>query len=266
MEIYKASVLGFCYGVKRAMKIAENAANSGIKAVTYGPIIHNPQVVEKLSAKGVHPVDDLDALTDETVIIRSHGVGPSCYNKLKCKNLALMDATCPFVKRNQEVTRQLVEQGKQVVLIGEKKHPEMKSVAEWAVGHSFLVETMEDVDALPPMEEAHIVTQTTFSVALADQLIDAIRQKVNHVYVNKSICDATMQRQQAARELARKVDVMIVIGGRNSANTGRLAEVCRSEGAAVHHIETAEEHRGGSLYYGKHERNAGSGRNEPGRA
>lgn len=241
MEIYKAKVLGFCYGVKRAMKIAENAANSGIKAVTYGPIIHNPQVVGRLAERGVRPVDDLEALTDETVIIRSHGVGPSCYNMLKCKNLALMDATCPFVKRNQEVTRKLVEDGKQVVLIGEKKHPEMKSVAEWAVGHSFLVETMEDVDALPPMEEAHIVTQTTFSVALADQLIDAIRQKVSHVYVNKSICDATMQRQQAARELARTVDVMIVIGGRNSANTGRLAEVCRSEGAVVHHIETAEE-------------------------
>lgn len=241
MEIYKAKVLGFCYGVKRAMKIAENAANSGIKAVTYGPIIHNPQVVGRLAERGVRPVEDLESLTDETVIIRSHGVGPSCYNMLKCKNLALMDATCPFVKRNQEVTRQLVEQGKQVVLIGEKKHPEMKSVAEWAVGHSFLVETMEDVDALPPMEEAHIVTQTTFSVALADQLIDAIRQKVKKVYVNKSICDATMQRQQAARELARTVDVMIVIGGRNSANTGRLAEVCRSEGAVVHHIETAEE-------------------------
>lgn len=241
MEIYKAKVLGFCYGVKRAMKIAENAANSGIKAVTYGPIIHNPQVVGRLAERGVRPVEDLESLTDETVIIRSHGVGPSCYNMLKCKNLALMDATCPFVKRNQEVTRQLVEEGKQVVLIGEKKHPEMKSVAEWAVGHSFLVETMEDVDALPPMEEAHIVTQTTFSVALADQLIDAIRQKVKKVYVNKSICDATMQRQQAARELARTVDVMIVIGGRNSANTGRLAEVCRSEGAVVHHIETAEE-------------------------
>ncbi len=241
MEIYKASVMGFCYGVKRAMKIAENAAISGIKAVTYGPIIHNPQVVEKLTDKGVPPAEDLDALTDETVIIRSHGVGPSCYNKLKCKNLALMDATCPFVKRNQEITRNLVADGKTVVLIGEKKHPEMKSVAEWAVGHSFQVETMEDVKALPPMEEAHIVTQTTFSVALADRLIEAIEEKIPKVFVNKSICDATAQRQQAARELARKVDVMIVIGGRNSANTGRLAEVSAAEGATVHHIETAEE-------------------------
>ncbi len=241
MEIYKADVMGFCYGVKRAMKIAENAANSGIRAVTYGPIIHNPQVVGRLAEKGVRPVENLDEVTDETVIIRSHGVGPSCYNSLKCKNLALMDATCPFVKRNQEITKKLAAEGKVVVLIGEKKHPEMKSVAEWAVGQSYQVETMEDVEALPPMEEAHIVTQTTFSVALADRLIEAIRGKVSRVFVNKSICDATMQRQQAARELARKVDMMIVIGGRNSANTGRLAEVCKSEGAAVHHIETADE-------------------------
>ena len=241
MEIYRADVMGFCYGVKRAMKIAEKAAKDGVKAVTYGPIIHNPQVVGRLAEAGVPAVNELDEVKDEIVIIRSHGVGPSCYNTLKCKNLALMDATCPYVKRNQEITRQLVADGKQVVLIGEKKHPEMKSVAEWAVGHSYMVETMEDVDALPPMQEAHIVIQTTFSVALADRLITAIKQKVPVVHVNKSICDATMQRQQAARELARKVDVMIVIGGRNSANTGRLAEVCRSEGAVTHHIETAEE-------------------------
>lgn len=241
MEIYKAKVMGFCYGVRRAMKIAEKAADSGIKAVTYGPIIHNPQVVEKLADRGIPPVDTLEDLTDETVIIRSHGVGPSCYNMLKFKNLALMDATCPFVRRNQETTRRLVADGKQVILIGEKKHPEMKSVAEWAVGHSYMVETMEDVDALPPMQEAHIVIQTTFSAALADRLTAAIEKKVKDLHVNKSICDATMQRQQAARELADRVDVMIVIGGRNSANTTRLAEICREEGAVTHHIETAAE-------------------------
>lgn len=177
MEIYKAKVMGFCYGVRRAMKIAEKAADSGIKAVTYGPIIHNPQVVGKLAGRGIPPVDTLEDLTDETVIIRSHGVGPSCYNMLKCKNLALMDATCPFVRRNQETTRRLVADGKQVILIGEKKHPEMKSVAEWAVGHSYMVETMEDVDALPPMQEAHIVIQTTFSAALADRLTAAIGKR-----------------------------------------------------------------------------------------
>lgn len=240
MEIKKAKVLGFCYGVRAAMKIAEKAA-AGVKAVTLGPIIHNPQVVERLAKKGVPPVSSLDEVTDETVIIRSHGVGPSCYNTIKCKNLVLLDATCPFVRRNQEITKKLAAEGCQVVLIGEKKHPEMKSVAEWAVGHSYLVETMEDVEALPPLDEAHIVIQTTFSVALAHRLIDAISKKVKTLTVHKTICAATEERQQAARELAQEVDVMLVIGGRNSANTGRLAEVCREEGAAVHHIETAEE-------------------------
>lgn len=117
----------------------------------------------------------------------------------------------------------------------------MKSVVAWAVGHSYQVETMEDVAALPPMQEAHVVTQTTFSVALADKLIAEIGKKVKDLHVNKSICDATMQRQQAARELADKVDVMIVIGGRNSANTCRLADICREGGAITHHIETAAE-------------------------
>lgn len=241
MEIYKSKVMGFCYGVRRALKIAENAADSGIPAVTLGPIIHNPQVVGRLAEKGVPPADTIDEITDKTVIIRSHGVGPSCYNMLKCKNLALMDATCPFVRRNQILTKKLVDEGKQVILIGEKRHPEMISVAEWAVGHSYQVETMEDVDALPPMQEAHVVMQTTFSVPLADQLIAAIAKKVKDLHVNRSICDATRQRQQAARELAEKVDVMIVIGGKNSANTTRLAEICRSSGTTTYHIETAEE-------------------------
>lgn len=241
MEIYKSKVMGFCYGVRRALRIAENAADSGIPAVTLGPIIHNPQVVGRLAEKGVPPADTIDEITDKTVIIRSHGVGPSCYNMLKCKNLALMDATCPFVRRNQILTKKLVDEGKQVILIGEKRHPEMISVAEWAVGHSYQVETMEDVDALPPMQEAHVVMQTTFSVPLADQLIAAIAKKVKDLHVNRSICDATRQRQQAARELAEKVDVMIVIGGKNSANTTRLAEICRSSGTTTYHIETAEE-------------------------
>ena len=241
MEIYKSKVMGFCYGVRRALKMTENVANSGIRAVTLGPIIHNPQVVERLAEKGVPPVNSIDEITDETVIIRSHGVGPSCYNMLKCKNLALMDATCPFVRRNQLLTKRLVDDGKQVILIGEKRHPEMRSVAEWAVGYSYQVETMEDVDALPPMQEAHIVMQTTFSVPLAEQLIAAIEKKVKDLHVNRSICDATMQRQQAARELAEKVDVMIVIGGKNSANTTRLAEICRRSGTNTYHIETAKE-------------------------
>lgn len=241
MEIYKSKVMGFCYGVRRAIKIADSVADSGIKAVTLGPIIHNPQVVKRLVQKGVPAVNDLENLTDETVIIRSHGVGPSCYNTIKCKNLALMDATCPYVKRNQEITKRLVEDGKQVVLIGEKNHPEMKSVAEWAVGRSYMVENLQDVEMLPAFHEVNIVMQTTFSVVLAARLIDAIRKKADRVEVHKSICDATEQRQKAARELARQVDVMIVIGGRNSANTTRLADICREEGAKTYHIETAEE-------------------------
>lgn len=241
MKIYKARVMGFCYGVRKAMEIAENAAVSGQKTVTLGPIIHNPQVVARLAGKGISPVMSTDEITDETVIIRSHGIGPSCYNNLKRKKSVLLDATCPFVKRNQEIAKGLAAEGKKIVLVGEKKHPEMLSVAEWAGEAPYIVETMEDVEALPDLDEVHIVIQTTFSLSLADRLITAIKRKAGSVSVHKTICNATSDRQTAAGELARNVDVMIVIGGRNSANTGRLVEVCQAEGAVTHHIETAAE-------------------------
>ena len=241
MKIYKARVMGFCYGVRKAMEIAENAAVSGQKTVTLGPIIHNPQVVARLAGKGISPVTSTDEITDETVIIRSHGIGPSCYNNLKRKKSVLLDATCPFVNRNQEIAKGLAAEGKKIVLVGEKKHPEMLSVAEWAGEAPYIVETMEDVEALPDLDEVHIVIQTTFSLSLADRLITAIKRKAGSVSVHKTICNATSDRQTAAGELARNVDVMIVIGGRNSANTGRLVEVCQAEGAVTHHIETAAE-------------------------
>lgn len=243
MKIYRAKVMGFCYGVRRAMKIAESAAESRKKAVTLGPLIHNPQVVARLAAKGIRSVDDIDEICNEIVIIRSHGVGPSCYNKIECKNLGLIDATCPFVKRNQAITKKLADEGRQIVLIGEKKHPEMRSVAEWAEGRAFLVESMADVEELPYFTDVHVVIQTTFSETLADRLIAAVSDKADHMTVHRTICNATSERQHAARELAKTVDVMVVIGGRNSANTGRLAEICRAEGAATHHIETAAELR-----------------------
>lgn len=245
MEIIKARVMGFCYGVKRAIKIATAAAEKNGSAVTLGPLIHNPQVVNRLEKEGVHSVKSLNNVKNkEIVIIRSHGVGPSCYNDIKCKNLTLEDATCPFVKRNQEIARVLSHEGHQMILIGEKNHPELKSVAAWVEGkHPIIIEDMSDVDAMPQLDEAHIVIQTTFSIALAEQLIAAICRKVKKAEVHRTICQATSERQKAAQELAGKVDVMIVIGGRNSANTGRLAEVCRAAGAVTHHIETAKELR-----------------------
>lgn len=241
MEIYKARAMGFCYGVKRAMKIAEDTARAGKKAATLGPLIHNPQVVARLSAAGVPAISDIEKFSDEIVIIRSHGVGPLCYNTIKCKNLTLVDATCPFVMRNQQITKELVEKDRQVVLIGEKNHPEMKSVAEWAEGKSFLIETPEEAEKLPHLQEAHIVIQTTFSESLAEEMIRIVSEKADKLEVHKTICRATSERQEAARTLAKDMDVMIVIGGRNSANTTRLAEVCRAEGARTYHIETAEE-------------------------
>lgn len=243
MEIYRAKCMGFCYGVRRAMKMVMDTAAEGKPAATLGPLIHNPQVVARLAERGIPALSDLSEFHNKIVVIRSHGVGPSCYNDIKCKNLSLIDATCPFVMRNQQITRDLVAQGHPVVLIGERNHPELKSVEEWAEGHSWIVESEADAAALPHLKEAHIVIQTTFSEALAEKLIAAISEKADAVEVHRTICRATSDRQRAARELAKQMDVMIVIGGRNSANTTRLAEVCREEGAVTHHIETAAELR-----------------------
>lgn len=245
MEIYKAKVLGFCYGVKRAMKIVNDTSQEGQPVVTLGPLIHNPQAVKRLMNRGVRSVNNLEEVKNkEIVIIRSHGVGPSCYNDIKCKNLTLVDATCPFVKRNQDIAKKLSHEGHQLILIGEKNHPELKSIAAWVEGkHPVIIENMEDVQRMPSFDEAHIVIQTTFSMVLAEELIASIQKKVGTLGVHKTICQATSERQKAAKELAGKVNVMIVIGGRNSANTGRLAEVCRAAGARTHHIETAKEIR-----------------------
>lgn len=241
MKIVLAKKMGFCYGVKRAIKIAEETGKSKEKAVTLGPIIHNPQVVNTLQKQGVGYVDDLEQVNQETIIIRSHGVGPSCYNKASEKNLKIIDATCPFVLRAQKEAHRLVKQGKQVIIFGEKNHPEVKSIAEWALGKAFIAETPNDLLNLPLMERVSIVSQTTFSRAVFQEMLRIVSEKATYVDIHETICNATTERQEAVIEMAAQVDVIIVIGGKNSGNTRRLAEVSRKEGMPTYHIETAAE-------------------------
>ena len=246
MNVELAKTAGFCFGVKRAVDTVykQIEKHQSEKIFTYGPIIHNEEVIKDLRSHGVEVLNDeeeLKTVDADVVVIRSHGVAKYIYDIMDERGITCVDATCPFVKRNQEIAKGLAAEGKKIVLVGEKKHPEMLSVAEWAGEAPYIVETMEDVEALPDLDEVHIVIQTTFSLSLADRLITAIKRKAGSVSVHKTICNATSDRQTAAGELARNVDVMIVIGGRNSANTGRLVEVCQAEGAVTHHIETAAE-------------------------
>ena len=238
MEIFLAEYLGFCYGVKRAIKIAR--ANADGKCCTLGPIIHNPQMVEKLRAEGVDAAESLSEIDEGTVIIRSHGVGPKVYEEIKAKGLKIVDATCPHVKKAQLSARELVNQGYDVVIVGEKNHPEVKSIFEWAEKRTTIIETVAEAESFAPCQKLGIVSQTTVSSEHFEKVVLQLLRKSSDIKILRTICTATDQRQKAAMELAEKVDVMIVIGGRNSANTTKLAKLCEKK-CKTYHIETANE-------------------------
>ena len=240
MEVLLAENLGFCYGVKRAIQLAEDAASLAKDAFTLGPILHNPQMVAKLAEEGVGKIDSLDELDSGTVIIRSHGVGPSVYEKIEQKGLHTIDATCPHVLKAQRSAKELAEAGYQVVIVGDKNHPEVKSILQWAGEGSVAVNDETEAEALPAMRRIGVVSQTTFSSAKFKSIVMVLLDKSLEVKIMRTICTATDQRQSAAVKLAQEVDFMIVIGGRNSANTTRLAQLC-AEKCKTYHIETADE-------------------------
>ncbi len=240
MEVILADYLGFCYGVKRAVSIAKENASSDGTACTLGPIIHNPQMVERLKDEGVGTVESLEEMDKGTIIIRSHGVGPAVYADAERRGLELVDATCPHVKKAQLSAKALVDDGYKVVIIGEKRHPEVHSIFEWSDCKADIVETEEEAEALHSCAKLGIVCQTTFSGDKFKQIVSRLLEKSRDIRIQRTICTATDQRQAAALELAAKVDLMLVIGGKNSANTTRLARICE-EKCLTYHIETAEE-------------------------
>ena len=240
MEVILAEYLGFCYGVKRAIRLARGNASPG-RASTLGPIIHNPQMVERLAQEGVGAVSDLSEMPDGgTVIIRSHGVGPAVYRDAEERHLSLVDATCPHVKKAQMAAHSLAEHGCTVVIVGEKKHPEVKSIFEWSGKGAVVIETEDEAESLPPCGKMGVVAQTTFSSMKFERIVTKLLGKSSDIHIVRTICTATDQRQKAAIDLAGRVDMMLVIGGKNSANTTRLAELCAKQ-TTTHHLETASE-------------------------
>ena len=241
MEIILAENHGFCYGVKRAVEMANEAANGAGKSYTLGPIIHNPQVVGRLESKGVKPIDEVSDIDSGTMIIRSHGVGPAIYEEAENRGLPVIDATCPHVQKAQRDAKSVVEEGLTLIILGEKKHPEVKSINLWAGNKGIIVETEEDAKNIQFVEKIGVVVQTTFSQFKFQSIIKILEQKSKDQKIFKTICQATEERQNSAVALAKEVDLMIVVGGKNSGNTTRLAEVCRDVGCTTYHIETATE-------------------------
>ncbi len=241
MEIILAENHGFCYGVKRAVEMANEAAEGKGKSYTLGPIIHNPQVVGRLESKGVSPIQEVADIDEGTMIIRSHGVGPAIYAEAEEKGLHILDATCPHVKKAQQDAKSVIEDGMTLVILGEKNHPEVKSINLWANNKGIIIEDEESAKKLQIVEKMGVVVQTTFSQFKFNSIIEILEKKSKNLKVFKTICNATQERQNSAVDLARNVDLMIVIGGKNSGNTNRLAEVCRDVGCTTYHIETSTE-------------------------
>lgn len=241
MRVEVARYAGVCYGVERALKLAEEAARSGVAVHTLGPLIHNPQAVDALRMKGVEVAGCVDEVDDGTVVIRSHGVDPAIIEEAKDKGLDVIDATCPHVSKAHEAARDLRAEGYTVVIVGEADHPEVVGIMAHAGGEALVVGSADELPETLPSRKVGVVVQTTQAVARLTEVVDALVPQVRELRVVNTICSATGKRQRSAEELAESVDVIVVVGGRNSGNTTRLVEICRAVNPRVFHVETADE-------------------------
>ncbi len=241
MKVIIARHAGFCFGVQRALKKAELAVqNSSGSVQTLGPLIHNPQVIGRLADKGVSVVNSAEEATEGTLIIRSHGVDPKIIQRAKARGLEVIDATCPYVKRVQDLTKELKDQGFQVVIVGEKDHPEVQGILGAIDNEGYVALSRNELTDLK-LIKVGVVAQTTQSYANLRDCVDYLVGTAREIRVYSTICQATEQRQKAAIELANRVDVMLVVGGKESGNTRRLYTLCCEVIPRVYHIERPDE-------------------------
>ncbi len=244
MRVVRAAYAGACYGVQRALDLALKAVEDGGSAYTLGPLIHNPQVVAQLAERGVRAVDGVEDVAGAgTVVIRSHGVTPAVKRSVAACGLPLVDATCPHVARAQRAAADLAEQGRHVVVVGEAGHPEVEGLVACAREAGAPVSVVAGPDDLPDTLDGPVgvVVQTTQTREVLDAVVAALEQRGVQLLVKNTICFATRQRQEAAAALADEVDAIVVIGGRNSSNTSRLADICAAACPRTHHIESPDE-------------------------
>jgi len=244
IKILKAKHTGFCFGVKRAISIAENFLKKNKHACSVGPIIHNPEVVKDLARKGLKVIDDIDRADGSCIVIRSHGISPGLRKKAEALSASMVDATCPFVKRSQSIVSLLKRQGYKIIIAGEKNHPEVKALFEIAGPSCSVITGEADYKRLRLRRGSKVacVAQTTLSREQFFRMVSSIlKLGVFEYRIFDTICNDVVQRQLEAKRLAKDVDVMIVVGGRMSANTKHLAAICRDRGTKTYQIETAGE-------------------------
>lgn len=243
MNVTRAKCAGACYGVQRALNMALDTVSEGSRAVTLGPLIHNPQVVAQLAERGIRAVESPEQAVEGSVIIRSHGVTPQVRREIEARGLPVVDATCPHVARAQKAAAKLARECGHVVVVGEAGHPEVEGLVAYAreAGGEVLVAGRETDVPAGLSGKVGVVVQTTQTREAFEEVLAALRDRGVECVVKDTVCLATRERQESAADLAREVDAMIVIGGRNSSNTTRLAEICSSVCGNTHHIERASE-------------------------
>lgn len=247
LEITVAQTAGFCYGVKRAVEMAWKAVDEseklGRKAATLGPIIHNPQEVERLEAKNIFAQEDLAGLSQgDLIVIRAHGIPKEDRAAARASGITVMDATCPYVRRPQMLAERAARDGYLVVIVGDPNHPEIRGVKSFAADRAVVVRGADEVKDLPPAEKVAVLVQTTQKHEVFQAVVDAcIARGYAEVKPMNTICDDTTERQADVKHLAGQVDVLLVVGGKLSANTSKLAEIARHYTSRTHLIERAEE-------------------------
>ncbi len=248
MEIVKAKTAGFCFGVKRAVETVYDQINKvNHKPIyTFGPIIHNDEVIGDLKKKGVsvlYSKEDLMKLEDGVVIIRSHGVSKEIYDILEAKDIECIDATCPFVKKIHKIVREESEKGNQVVVIGNPEHPEIIGIVGWSCTPVIVVQSVQEAEEIVPNigQKISIVSQTTFNYKKFQDIVDIILKKSYDVSVLNTICSATTERQSEAHKIANEVDAMIVIGDLKSSNSQKLFEICKNACNNTYYIQTLKD-------------------------
>ena len=239
MEIILAKSAGFCFGVNRAIEAVKNAIGTD-DIYTYGPIIHNKTVTADLEKKGVKCIENIDEVKKGTIVLRSHGVGKKVYDEINEKGLKIIDGTCPFVKKIHNIVKEKYDEGFEIIIVGDKNHPEVMGINGWCGDSAFIAKTAEEAENFVPKEGKKycIVVQTTFRKSLFDEITDIIKSKINDPVIFNTICSATSTRQKEAVEISSKVGKMIVIGDKKSSNTQKLYEICKKNCENTINIET----------------------------
>ncbi len=243
MKIVVPKNAGVCWGVERAIDMAYQTVheNRDHQIVSLGPLVHNPEVVEDFQNKGVEVISDLKSADAGTVVFRSHGVPLPYYEEAKTKGLEVVDATCPFVKRSQNYARRFSRQGYFVVIVGDEKHPEMKSVRSFAVGPHLVTMDPKDLEKIPSDQKVGFIAQTTIPLAVFEKMVEMAQKRFPEIKTHDTICDATKVRQEEAAETARQVECMIIIGGKESSNTKKLTKICKEIQPKSYEIEHERE-------------------------